>query len=222
MSAGLGDMETGVFWAGAESQVPRRMHAKTTVRRRPPWGKFLVDREAGKRRGIISRLEGLPCAPRFLFDGKAFDQVAADRITNAGPLRNNDCAARSDLDGGIDDVFVPVAAAGGDVAGKGEAGESGKGNIVGAADSGFEHSAAPDGDFFGGAIFLDGAPAGMSADAAEFDVDDAARAQFDRGGSITYVPDRFIQADGRAEALLKFCMRKNVVPPKRLFDHEQI
>src|SRR2546425_205344 len=189
MSAGLGDMESGVFWAGAESQVPRRMHAKTTVRRRPPWGKFLVGREVGKRRGIISRLEESLGAPRFLFDGKAFDQVAADRITNAGLLRNNDCASRTDFDGRIDDVFLPVAAAGGDVAGKSEAGESGKGNIVGAADSGFEHSATPDGGFFGGAIFLDGATAGMSADAAELDVDDAARAQFDRGGSITNVAD---------------------------------
>src|SRR2546425_13002526 len=205
ISAGLGDIETDVSCAGAESQVPRRMHAKTTVRRRPPWGKFLVGRGVGKSRGSISRLDQLLGAPRVLFDGKAFDQVAADRIANAGLLRNNDCAARSDFDGGIDDIFVPVAAAGGDVAGKGEAGESGKGNIVGAADSGFEHSAAPDGDFLGGTIFLDGAPAGMSADAAEFDVDDAARAQFDRRGSIAYMADRFVQADGRAEALLKFC-----------------
>src|SRR2546425_2756974 len=189
ISAGLGDIETDVSCAGAESQVRRRMPAMTAARRRPTWGKFLVGQEVGKRRGIISRLDESLGAPRFLFDGEAFDQVAADRITNAGTLRNNDCASRTDFDGRIDDVFLPVAAAGGDVARKGEAGESGKGNIVGAADSGFEHSAAPDGDFLGGTIFLDGAPAGMSADAAEFDVDDAARAQFDRGGSVTNVAD---------------------------------
>lgn len=47
---------------------------------------------------------------------------------------------------GGDDVFVPVSLAGGDVAGKREIGESGHGDVLGAADAGFEHPTTPDGD----------------------------------------------------------------------------
>ena len=55
-----------------------------------------------------------------------------------------DGALGGDGDFGRDDVLVPVAGAGGDVAWEGEVGEGGKVNVVGAAYAGFEHAAAPD------------------------------------------------------------------------------
>ena len=45
-----------------------------------------------------------------------------------------------------DDVLLPVALAGGDVAGQDEVGKRGERDVVGAADAGLEHASAPDGD----------------------------------------------------------------------------
>src|SRR6516225_10106563 len=143
-------------------------------------------------------------------------------IAEAGGLRDADSALGRYGNLRFDDVFDPVARAGGNIAGQGVAGKGGHGDIVSAPDAGFEHAPAPDGNPLGPAICLNVARAGVAADAAEFDVDDAAGAELDGGLRIAKVGNGFIEAQHGFDLLLQLGVRVNVVPPQRLFHHEQV
>ena len=65
----------------------------------------------------------------------------------------------------------------GDVSGQREAGERGEGDIVGAPDARFQHSAAPHRHAVRLRERLDLIRLTVSADATELDIDDSARAQ---------------------------------------------
>ena len=93
---------------------------------------------------------------------------------------------------------------------------------MGASDAGLQHASAPDRNsaLFRGVMDCDGLA--EAADAADFDVDDAAGLHSDSGQSVAAVSDRLIEADVRAEALLQHGMEVKVVVPERLLDHNQV
>src|SRR5580765_6140010 len=154
-------------------------------------------KSARHRRRPLQRLcqrRNLLCAEDLFINGPPFDEVVADMIAESRSLRSTDCSLWRDSDFRFDDVFDPVALAGRDVAGKGVAGKSGDGDVVSAADTTFEHAAAPDGNILAEAVGLDVAGAGVAADATEFDVDDAAGAEFDGDLRVAKMVDGFVQA----------------------------
>ncbi len=61
-----------------------------------------------------------------------------------------------------------------------------------------------------------------SANASNFDVDDLARAQFQRGLGVAPAMDGFIQADAGLELLLQPRMEVKIVMPERLLNHQQV
>ncbi len=61
--------------------------------------------------------------------------------------------------------------------------------VMGATDSGFEHSAAPDRNVFVFGVRLNRFRFGMSADATEFDVDNAAGIEFERVACVAQSSD---------------------------------
>jgi hypothetical protein len=154
-------------------------------------------------------------------DGERVDAITARRIPEAGRRGSDDCAARSDFDFGRDDVLGPVALAGGNVTGKREIGKRGQGDVVSAADAGFEHAAAPDGDGFFLAEIVNAARGGVAADAAELDIDDLAGADFDGGASVLEIVNAFVEADGSLKVALKFGVGVDVVVAERLLDHDE-
>src|SRR6202007_1039259 len=123
---------------------------------------------------------------------------------DAGGGGDLDCAGGRDGYFGSDYVFVPVTLAGGYVAGEGEVGEGGHGDVLGAADAGFEHAAAPDGDGIFLAEIVDTFCLEEAADAAEFDVDDFAGAESDGGFGLLVGVDALVEADGRFEIFFGF------------------
>ena len=169
------------------------------------------------RRSEIAWLTG---APGFFFDGPTFDEFTADMITEAGFIGNAYSALGRNFDFGLDNVFEPVTFAGRDIARQRVTGKGRDGDVLSAADAGFEHSAAPDGDISCEAVGLDCARIRMAADAAEFDVDDARGAELDSCGGVAHMLDRFIEAERSLQNFLKFGMGIDIVPPKGLFHHE--
>src|SRR5713226_711991 len=79
----------------------------------------------------------------LLARGELLDAVEAWLVADARPGGHADGAAGRDLHLRLDDVGLPVAPAGGDVARQGEAGECRKRDIVRAADARLQHPAAP-------------------------------------------------------------------------------
>src|SRR5258708_15090012 len=134
-------------------------------------------------------------------NGQGLDAVALYVDAAADGGWHNDLAFGADGDGRFDDVLRPVTAGGGDVAREREVGQRGQGNVVGAADSGLEHAAAPDGDatLFGGV--MDGDGFAEASDAADLDVDDAAGLHIDRGEGVAPVADGFVETDVGFEPL---------------------
>src|SRR5207302_2249056 len=86
----------------------------------------------------------------------------------------------------------------------------------------FEHTAAPDGNVSGAADVVDLAGGGESPDAAELDVDDLRRAEFDGLARVLGVVDRLIQADWRQHLALEPRVVHQIVPPERLLDHHEV
>src|ERR1700726_13868 len=91
-------------------------------------------------------------------DGERLDAVAQHLEASAGGVGHGDLALGAYGDGGLDDVLVPVAAGGGDIAGEREVGQRGERDVVRAADAGLKHTAAPDGNatLGGGVVHGDG------------------------------------------------------------------
>jgi len=93
---------------------------------------------------------------------------------------------------------------------------------VSAADAAFQHAATPGRNVLVEAVSLNLARAGVTADAAELYVDDAAGAEFNGSLCVAQMVNRLIETNLRLDLLLKFCVQIDVVPPEGLLDHQQI
>ena len=124
---------------------------------------------------------------------------------------------------GGDYVLVPVAGAGGDIAGERKIGKCGHGDVVGAANAGFEHAATPDRDiqFFWQRSWMR-LRLEMAADPAELDVDDFAGAESDGGFCLFIGVNTFVKADGRLETFLDVYVAEEIVPAEGLLDHHEV
>src|SRR5580693_5684592 len=182
---------------------------------------------AGDVNGVASGevTRGLGFSPSFehlAAFGERFDAIEARRVTDAGRAGNFYRALRRDFHFRLDDVFGPVAAAGGDVAGQSEIRQRGHGDVVRAADAGFKHSSAPHRDGFLLAKIVDAAGWGVAADAAQFHVDDFAGADFDGGAGVLDIVNAFVQADRSVELALQLGVGVDVVVAEGLLDHDQV
>src|SRR5216683_6558011 len=123
---------------------------------------------------MVSGGDSCLCQERLAANGQGFDAVALYLEATPDGGWHDDLAFGADRDCGLDDVLGPVTAGGRNVAGKREVRQRGQSDIVGAADSGLQHAAAPDRDaaFLGGIV--DGDRFAEAADAANLDVEDAA------------------------------------------------
>src|SRR5882672_3321301 len=137
----------------------------------------------------------LRCAPGFSFKGPTFDKFTPDMIAETRRIGNANGSLRRNFHLRLDHVFNPVPFAGGDVTRKGIAGQGRNRDIVGASDAAFEHATAPSRDILCEAICLHRTRAGMSADAAEFDVDDPRSPELNGGFRVAEVANGFIEAE---------------------------
>ncbi len=158
----------------------------------------------------------------FFFNGPPFDEFVADMIAESRRLRDANRALGRDVHFGLDDVFGPITLASGNVAGERVAGKRGNGYVVSAADAAFQHAATPGRNVLVEAVSLNLARAGVTADAAELYVDDAAGAEFNGSLCVAQMVNRLIETNLRLDLLLKFCVQIDVVPPEGLLDHQQI
>src|SRR5712664_3530233 len=161
-----------------------------------------------------------PSTPSFLFNSPPFDQVVANMVTESGCRGDGNRAAGRDFDGRIDEVFFPVAFAGGNVAGQSVAGQGRDGDVVNAPDAAFEHAAAPDWNVARQAERLDLPSAGVAAGAAELDVNDARGAEVESSLRITGVANGFVEANRGLQLFLELGMVEDVIPPERLLHHQ--
>ena len=74
------------------------------------------------RPSFFRRLQPLGSREDFFPRGEFFDAISARSVADSGAGRDEDCALRRDFDFGIDHVFGPVTAAGGDISRKREIG----------------------------------------------------------------------------------------------------
>src|SRR6185437_1387748 len=98
--------------------------------------------------------------------------------TNSGAGRRLNRSLAAHSDGRVDDVFFPITAGGRDIARERESRKRRESNVMRATDASFEHSAAPDGNASLSSHVVNFLCFGKAANAAEFNIDDPARAQF--------------------------------------------
>src|SRR5262245_11608975 len=108
------------------------------------------------------------------------DAVFPDVVADSGSLGRLDCAARRYRYRGLNDVLFPVARAGGNIARQRESCQRCHRDVMCPADARFQHATAPNRHTMLAADGFNALRLCMSADAAEFDIDDATRTQFDR------------------------------------------
>src|SRR5229473_4625002 len=140
--------------------------------------------------------------PDFI-DSEALDKVQARRKPDAWSAGDANGALRRNGDFGFNDVFVPVAAAGGNVAGKRKIRQRGERDVVSASDAGFEHPSAPNRHAALLAEVVNSPRHRVSTDSSELDVDDAARAQFQRFARLFFRVDALVEADRSLQQLLQ-------------------
>src|SRR5271169_2678079 len=176
------------------------------------------------RRGSKLRELGdqLHRADLFLANGQALDKIGAHFEAASRSIGNGDLPGFGYLNLGLDDVFLPVALRGGDVAGKRKVRQRRKSDVMRPADAGLEHASAPDAyaALLGDVVDADGLA--EAADPANFDVDDLAGLHVDCGERVTAVADGFVEADGSFHAPLQHRVEVEVVCPQRLLDHHQV
>src|SRR6266705_1493133 len=138
--------------SSASGDCPSEEHAEKRLRKR------------ATANCLIKRDRNLSSTPGFLFRGPVFDQVAANMIAESrrgGDLKR---ATGRDFDRRVDDVLFPIAFASGNIAGQRVTGQRSDRDVVSAADTALKHAAAANRKVAG---------AGVAADAAYLDVDDA-------------------------------------------------
>ena len=158
----------------------------------------------------------------FLADGDAADEIVIELVAEAGLVANRDGAVRRGFHRGLDDVALPVALAGRDIAGQHEIRQRGERDVVRAADARFQHAAAPHRNAGGLRDIVHALRFGEAAHAAQLDIDDAAGAQSDRLLGVMRGADAFVQADGRLQLRLQLGVIDDVVVRQRLLDHHQV
>src|SRR5271156_4765866 len=154
--------------------------------------------------------------------GERLDALHARGVADSRRGGNFYRASRRDFHFRLDDVFGPVAAAGGYVARKREIRQRGHGDVVRAADAGFQHASAPDGDSFLLAEIMNAAGCGVAAEAAELHIDYFAGADFDGGAGVLDVVNTFVETDGSFELALQRGVGVDVVVAQGLLDHDQV
>jgi len=133
--------------------------------------------------------------PTLCADSELINQLRTHSISEARSLGHVNCAACGHLHFRLDDVLIPVALAGGNVAWKSKCWECGHGDIMCPSNSGLQHPSAPDWDPVRAAYVVNTPGLCVSANSAEFDVNDTTGAPLDRGQSMTTMSDAFVQAD---------------------------
>src|ERR1019366_3304899 len=176
---------------------------------------------------VKNRLAGESASPtrsaEYLFPHRdAAHEIEIDGVAEAGFVAQRYGAVRRGFDGGLDDVPLPVALAGGDIAGEHEGGQAGERDVVGAPDAGLQHAAAPDRDAGGLGDIVHAFSLAESGDAAELDVDDAAGAQLDGLLGVARGANALVEADGGLELRLERGVIDDVVVIQRLLDHHQV
>jgi hypothetical protein len=132
----------------------------------------------------------MPAADREPFDQLSFYGEPKTRISGR---RNS--TARAHLDFGLNDVFIPIPAAGGNVPRQSKSRQGRHGNVVGTADSRLQHPSAPNGNAAFSADIVHSACTTVSANPAQLDIDDPAGLDFKRGLSVTRIVDALIQTN---------------------------
>src|SRR5256885_9447354 len=194
----------------ASGDCPSEEHAERRLRKR------------ATANCLIKRDRNLSSTPGFLFRGPAFDQVAANMIAESRRGGDLNRATGRDFDRRVDDVLFPIAFASGNIAGQRVAGQRSDRDVVSAADTALEHAAAPNWNVAGEAERLDLAGAGVAADAAYLDVDDACSAEIQSSFSIAEMTDRLIEAQRSLQMPLELCVIGDVIPPERLLHHQEV
>src|SRR6266849_2089499 len=163
-----------------------------------------------------------PLADPFGSYGQAIDPRAINFKANSRFVRRQDRPARTYGHRRFDNVFFPITRARRDVARQRESLERSHRDVVRAANAGFQHAAAPYGNLlFAGDVF-NFLRLSMPAHAPELYVNDAASAEGDRVSRILRRFHRLVQTNRSLNLLLQFRVVKDVVVPKRLFDHHQL
>ena len=99
------------------------------------------------------------------------DQFTLHGIAQAGTGRSANRTVGADVDFGFDNVFAPIATTGGNVSGESESRQRGHSDVMSAADSRFQHAAAPHRDAAVEADIVYSSSPGVSADTSEFNID---------------------------------------------------
>src|SRR5262249_28844139 len=146
------------------------------------------------------------CRKGLRTDLQFVDEVFLHRVCDSGVVTLRDLAFGRYLNLRRDDVLRPVTFARRHITRKFEILQTGESDVVGTADAGFQHAAAPHGDTVIAADIVNGANFFVTADAAELDVDDPASADLDRLTGVLAGMNRFIKTDWRLDVFLQLCM----------------
>src|ERR1700733_2088936 len=135
---------------------------------------------------------------------KFFDAFAPRLEANAWPRRHANRPLRRDRHFRLDDVLVPVAAAGTDVPRQREVGQRRERNVMRPADTRLQHSPTPNGHAVLLAHIVDPLRDSVTADASHLDVDDFASAEKDRRARLLLRMNALLQANRSVELFLQF------------------
>src|SRR5207247_7891562 len=119
------------------------------------------------------------------------------------------------------DVPFPVAGTRADISRNSEVGKRCEGDVVRAANTTLQHSAAPDRHAVPRAQIVDRERCRETADSARLDIDDASCPEGDHVLRALDARDGFVEADRRRQAPLQCRMPYEIVPGERLFDHQE-
>jgi hypothetical protein len=165
-----------------------------------PWA---IQPPSGKC-GLAALLDRVSRSPLVLAYREFFNPITPDRVTNSRILGYANRTIRSQFDRGCDDVCIPVASACRNIARQSETGKGRHRDVMGAADTRFEHTAAPNGHAPIMARLLQFSSFAVTADLPHFDVNDAASLQFNGRLSMPGVVNTLVETDRRFKRGLKF------------------
>src|ERR1044072_1436655 len=138
----------------------------------------------------------------FRPDRKFLNASLINLKPNSRPIRSFDGSLGADRHRRLDNIFMPVTRAGGNVAGQSKSGESGHGDVVRAANSRFEHAAAPDGNSLPSRNGFDAFRLTVTADSAQLQIYYAASAEANCMLSISSCLYRLVQTHSSRDLFL--------------------